>query len=77
MLCCADHSKLIPCIGKYPEIFICSLYFYVHIFVDLTLAILYLGLFYAMAVLGPALGYICGGLLLTVYTDFHAVDMDT
>lgn len=30
---------------------------------------LYLGIFYAVATLGPAVGYIAGGFLLNVYTD--------
>lgn len=34
---------------------------------------LYLGIFYAFATLGPAVGYITGGVLLQFYTDFLAV----
>lgn len=34
----------------------------------------YLGIFYTMAVVGPAMGYVLGGQLLQVYTDFLIVD---
>ncbi|XP_020709154.2 solute carrier organic anion transporter family member 4A1 [Athalia rosae] len=34
----------------------------------------YLGIYYTMAVLGPALGYVVGGELLKLYTDFIVVD---
>ncbi|XP_034253662.1 solute carrier organic anion transporter family member 4A1 [Thrips palmi] len=34
----------------------------------------YLGIFYTMAVVGPAMGYVLGGQLLRVYTDFLVVD---
>ena len=30
----------------------------------------YLGMFYTMAILGPALGYAMGGHFLTIHTDF-------
>ncbi|XP_042212018.1 solute carrier organic anion transporter family member 4A1-like isoform X2 [Homarus americanus] len=35
---------------------------------------MYLGIFYAMAVLGPALGYLLGGQFLNVYIDSPSVD---
>ncbi|XP_034951398.1 solute carrier organic anion transporter family member 4A1 isoform X2 [Chelonus insularis] len=34
----------------------------------------YLGIYYTMAVIGPALGYVVGGELLKLYTDFLTVD---
>ncbi|XP_062608330.1 solute carrier organic anion transporter family member 4C1-like isoform X1 [Saccostrea cucullata] len=35
---------------------------------------LYVGIMYAFATLGPALGYVVGGRLLDIYVDFHEVD---
>lgn len=35
---------------------------------------LYMGILYAVATLGPAVGYIAGGMLLSVYTDFRVAD---
>ncbi|KAL3892416.1 hypothetical protein ACJMK2_004626 [Sinanodonta woodiana] len=35
---------------------------------------LYIGVMYAFATLGPALGYIIGGQMLSVYVDFNRVD---
>ena len=35
---------------------------------------LYLGIFYAVAIFGPAVGYILGGYLLSIFTDFDRVD---
>ncbi|KAL4713814.1 hypothetical protein ACJJTC_015468 [Scirpophaga incertulas] len=37
----------------------------------------YLGVYYTMAVVGPALGYVVGGQMLKIYTDFATVDSDT
>ncbi|XP_030021083.2 solute carrier organic anion transporter family member 4A1 isoform X1 [Manduca sexta] len=37
----------------------------------------YLGVYYTMAVVGPALGYVLGGQMLTIYTDFLTVDSGT
>ena len=34
----------------------------------------YVGIIYAMAVLGPAVGFILGGLILRLYTDFDRVN---
>ncbi|XP_076662567.1 organic anion transporting polypeptide 26F isoform X1 [Halictus rubicundus] len=34
----------------------------------------YVGIFYTMAIIGPALGYVVGGELLKLYTDFLTVD---
>ncbi|XP_067214968.1 solute carrier organic anion transporter family member 4A1 isoform X2 [Linepithema humile] len=34
----------------------------------------YLGIYYTMAIIGPALGYVVGGELLKIYTDFLTVD---
>ncbi|KAK3926220.1 Solute carrier organic anion transporter family member 4A1 [Frankliniella fusca] len=34
----------------------------------------YLGVFYTMAVVGPAMGYVLGGQLLRIYTDFLTTD---
>jgi organic anion transporter 4A len=32
------------------------------------------GIYYTTAIVGPALGYVLGGQLLTVYTDYLSVD---
>ncbi|XP_008554726.1 solute carrier organic anion transporter family member 4A1 isoform X1 [Microplitis demolitor] len=37
----------------------------------------YLGIYYTMAVIGPALGYVIGGELLKLYTDFLTTDPGT
>ncbi|XP_066601024.1 solute carrier organic anion transporter family member 4A1 [Prorops nasuta] len=37
----------------------------------------YLGIYYTMAIIGPALGYVVGGELLKLYTDFLLVDPST
>ncbi|XP_018053910.1 PREDICTED: solute carrier organic anion transporter family member 4A1 isoform X1 [Atta colombica] len=37
----------------------------------------YLGVYYTMAIIGPALGYVVGGELLKIYTDFLTVDSST
>ncbi|XP_061385578.1 solute carrier organic anion transporter family member 4A1 isoform X1 [Danaus plexippus] len=37
----------------------------------------YLGVYYTMAVVGPALGYVVGGQMLQLYTDFLTVDSET
>ncbi|XP_015183412.1 PREDICTED: solute carrier organic anion transporter family member 4A1 isoform X4 [Polistes dominula] len=37
----------------------------------------YLGIYYTMAVIGPALGYVIGGELLKLYTDFIIIDPTT
>ena len=34
----------------------------------------YLGIFFALAVFGPAVGYILGGFFLSLYTDFDRID---
>ncbi|XP_074656773.1 solute carrier organic anion transporter family member 4A1-like [Tubulanus polymorphus] len=38
---------------------------------------LYVGIFYAMAIIGPAVGYLLGGELLNIYTDVDVVDVST
>ncbi|XP_071564364.1 solute carrier organic anion transporter family member 4A1 isoform X2 [Temnothorax nylanderi] len=38
---------------------------------------MYLGVYYTMAIIGPALGYVVGGELLKIYTDFLTVDSST
>lgn len=35
------------------------------------------GVYYTMAVVGPALGYVLGGQMLNIYTDFATVDSET
>jgi len=35
------------------------------------------GVYYTMAIIGPALGYVVGGELLKIYTDFLTVDSST
>lgn len=35
------------------------------------------GIYYTMAVIGPALGYVIGGELLKLYTDFLIIDSST
>ncbi|XP_049876668.1 solute carrier organic anion transporter family member 4A1 [Pectinophora gossypiella] len=37
----------------------------------------YLGVYYTMAVIGPALGFVLGGQMLNIYTDFVTVDAET
>lgn len=37
----------------------------------------YLGIYYTMAIIGPAVGYVVGGQLLLIYTDFMTVDSNT
>ncbi|XP_069185956.1 solute carrier organic anion transporter family member 4A1 isoform X2 [Procambarus clarkii] len=44
--------------------------------VPVKMSSMYLGIFYAMAVLGPALGYLLGGQFLKVYIDSPSVDPD-
>ncbi|XP_030377151.1 solute carrier organic anion transporter family member 4A1 [Scaptodrosophila lebanonensis] len=34
----------------------------------------YLGFYYTMAIIGPAIGYVLGGQLLLIYTDFFTMD---
>ncbi|XP_037960729.1 solute carrier organic anion transporter family member 4A1 [Teleopsis dalmanni] len=36
----------------------------------------YLGIYYTMAIIGPAVGYVLGGQLLLIYTDFMSVDAE-
>ena len=36
----------------------------------------YMGIFYSMAIIGPAVGFILGGYFLSIYTDFRSVDVD-
>jgi hypothetical protein len=33
-----------------------------------------IAIFYTMAIIGPALGYVVGGQLLLLYTDFITID---
>lgn len=40
-------------------------------------AALYQGIFYAFAILGPAVGYLAGGAFLDIYTDFNKIDTST
>ena len=35
---------------------------------------LYVGIFFAVAIFGPAVGYILGGYFLSLFTDFDSVD---
>lgn len=35
------------------------------------------GIFYAMSIAGPAIGYLLGGYFLTFYTDFDKIDTST
>lgn len=35
---------------------------------------MYIGIFYALAIIGPAIGYLLGGIFLNLYVDFDAVD---
>ena len=35
------------------------------------------GIFYTLALIGPAVGYILGGYFLSIYTDFDTVDTST
>lgn len=35
------------------------------------------GIYYTMAIIGPAVGYVVGGQLLLIYTDFMTVDSNT
>ncbi|XP_045524058.1 solute carrier organic anion transporter family member 4A1 isoform X1 [Pieris brassicae] len=37
----------------------------------------YLGIYYTMAVVGPALGYVLGGQMLYIYTDFATMNSET
>lgn len=55
------------------------MYLYTFVFVAMYFAfniILYnfIGIYYTMAVIGPAVGYVVGGQLLLLYTDFVTVD---
>ncbi|OWF43468.1 solute carrier organic anion transporter family member 4A1-like [Mizuhopecten yessoensis] len=45
--------------------------------VSVRSASLYLGIYYGCSILGPALGFVVGGLLLNIYVDFNVVDMDS
>ncbi|KAG1659414.1 Solute carrier organic anion transporter family member 4C1 [Nymphon striatum] len=42
--------------------------------VSTKMSSVYLGIFYLMSVIGPALGYVVGGQFLNIYTDFYAYD---
>ncbi|XP_064548833.1 solute carrier organic anion transporter family member 4A1 isoform X2 [Drosophila montana] len=42
--------------------------------VSTKMSSVYLGIYYTMAIIGPAVGYVLGGQLLLIYTDFVAVD---
>ena len=42
----------------------------------LTMCILYAGIFYTTAIIGPAIGYIAGGKLLEIYCDVGSVNLD-
>ncbi|KAH8411956.1 hypothetical protein KR222_003624 [Zaprionus bogoriensis] len=42
--------------------------------VSTKMSSVYLGIYYTMAIIGPAIGYVVGGQLLLIYTDFVAVD---
>lgn len=33
-----------------------------------------IGIYYTLTIMGPALGYVIGGQILQIYTDFYAVD---
>ncbi|KAK3087002.1 hypothetical protein FSP39_000238 [Pinctada imbricata] len=35
---------------------------------------MYIGIFYAFAIVGPAIGYLAGGAFLDIYVDFNSVD---
>ena len=40
------------------------------------MCILYAGIFYTTAIIGPAIGYIAGGKLLEIYCDVGSVNLD-
>ncbi|KAL7741794.1 hypothetical protein ACLKA6_000399 [Drosophila palustris] len=42
--------------------------------VSTKMSSVYLGIYYTMAIIGPAVGYVLGGQLLLLYTDFVTVD---
>ncbi|ALC38472.1 Oatp26F [Drosophila busckii] len=42
--------------------------------VSTKMSSVYLGIFYTMTIIGPAVGYVLGGQLLLIYTDFLHVD---
>ncbi|XP_050319426.1 solute carrier organic anion transporter family member 4A1 [Bactrocera neohumeralis] len=42
--------------------------------VSTKMSSVYLGIFYTMAIIGPAVGYVLGGQLLLIYTEFMTVD---
>ncbi|XP_030080317.1 solute carrier organic anion transporter family member 4A1 [Drosophila hydei] len=42
--------------------------------VSTKMSSVYLGIYYTMAIIGPAVGYVLGGQLLLIYTDFVTVD---
>lgn len=44
----------------------CSNFVLLHIF--------FAGIYYTMTIIGPAVGYVAGGQLLLLYTDFLTVD---
>ena len=37
----------------------------------------FVGFLYAASTVGPAVGYLLGGMLLNIYTDFRVVDVDS
>ena len=47
---------------------------YIHENLTARMSSLYLGIFYAMSALGAAGGFILGGFLVSLYTDFDRVD---
>ena len=49
--------------------------FLVQLYLQIANIVLVAGIFYSMAIIGPAVGYLIGGEFLKRYTDLYSVDM--
>ena len=50
------------------------MYKFVNAWYNFNIVSIILGIFYAFAVVGPAIGYLTGGAFLNLYVDFDSID---